>query len=337
MVSSRLHVRPSVSTRTSTVVPGSSGERSDSGATPERQHRPQQEQEEEQGHLDKAQVAFASELQHHLEEQRRAKKVVAYILMEMRRMWRRREMEANLALRAAVDRFIYHSVLFAWRFERRRVLNLRKLIHLLDRKTGRVSGWVPFYAKDNVLQDRFVWEPAPPHLSRPLRVVHRAMCLARQQRLLPIRIVRQQARDVPGAAAAPAANTHCAAAGAQEGRLAAPAVWLQTDAGGAFHDDRCAASPRAALPFCRAVSAALCEVLAAARVAGRNAEGLRRVPVRNTKETTKTGGPEWAGGKNGGKKKIPGGIFLGLHAIKVRRCRHASYTEGMYVYVKLNE
>ncbi|RNF27509.1 uncharacterized protein Tco025E_00245 [Trypanosoma conorhini] len=129
-----------------------------------------------------------------LEEQRRAKKIVAYILMEMRRMWRRRELESNLALRSAVDRFIYRSVLFSWHFERRRVLNLQKLIQLLDRKTGRVGGWIPFYVRDRVMEERFVWEPAPPHLSRQLRVVHRAMCLAKQQRMYPLRIVRQQAR-----------------------------------------------------------------------------------------------------------------------------------------------
>ncbi|EAN97179.1 hypothetical protein, conserved [Trypanosoma cruzi] len=144
-------------------------------------------------HRDKVRHDTKSELDQLLDEQRRAKKIVAYILMEMRRMWRRRCLESNLALRSAVDRFIKRSVLFSWHFERRRVLNLHKLIHLLDRKTGRVGGWLPFYMKDRVMEDRFVWEPAPLHLSRPLRVVHRAMCLARQQRMFPIRLVRQQA------------------------------------------------------------------------------------------------------------------------------------------------
>ncbi|EKF38449.1 hypothetical protein MOQ_001344 [Trypanosoma cruzi marinkellei] len=147
----------------------------------------------EKSHRDKLRDDTKCELDQLLDEQRRAKKIVAYILMEMRRMWRRRCLEANLALRAAVDRFIERSVLFSWHFERRRVLNVRKLIHLLDRKTGRVGGWLPFYMKDRVMEDRFVWEPAPMHLSRPLRVVHRAMCLAKQQRMFPIRLVRQQA------------------------------------------------------------------------------------------------------------------------------------------------
>lgn len=141
------------------------------------------------------QVVIATGLDRLLEEQRRAKRIVAFILMEMRRMWQRRQMEANLALRAAVDRFIYRTLMFSWHFERRRVLNLRKLIHLLDRKTGRTAGWMPFYAKDRVVEDRFVWEPAPPHLSRPLRVVHRAMCLARRQRLVPLRTLRFQAHQ----------------------------------------------------------------------------------------------------------------------------------------------
>ncbi|ESL05309.1 hypothetical protein TRSC58_07048 [Trypanosoma rangeli SC58] len=148
-------------------------------------------------HGDAVKSGVTSELNLILEEQRRAKKIVAYVLMEMRRMWRRRELESKLALRAAIDRFIYRSVLFSWQFERRRVLNVRKLIHLLDRKTGRVGGWIPFYVRDRIMEDRFVWQPVPPHLSHPLRVIHRAMCLAKQQRMYPLRIIRQQARKKP--------------------------------------------------------------------------------------------------------------------------------------------
>ncbi|RNF10699.1 hypothetical protein TraAM80_01403 [Trypanosoma rangeli] len=148
-------------------------------------------------HGDAVKSGVTNELNLILEEQRRAKKIVAYVLIEMRRMWQRRELESKLAIRAAIDRFIYRSVLFSWQFERRRVLNVQKLIHLLDRKTGRVGGWIPFYVRDRVIEDRFVWEPVPPHLSHPLRVVHRAMCLAKQQRMYPLRIVRREARKNP--------------------------------------------------------------------------------------------------------------------------------------------
>ncbi|SCU65620.1 uncharacterized protein TEOVI_000475900 [Trypanosoma equiperdum] len=133
---------------------------------------------------------LAGSFQRLLDEQNRAKRIIAYVLMEMRRMWRLRRLEGDIALRAAVDRFVFRSLSFTWRIERRRVLNLNKLINLLDRRTGRVKGWVPFYTKDNVLVDHYLWEPVPPELSHQMKVVHHAMCLARRQELLPLRTVR---------------------------------------------------------------------------------------------------------------------------------------------------
>ncbi|KAH9600327.1 hypothetical protein LSM04_004868 [Trypanosoma melophagium] len=141
------------------------------------------------------------ELDDHLEQQRRARRIIAYILLEMRRMWRRREMEANVALRAAVDRQIRRARRLAWRVERRRVLGLRAMLNLLDRATGRRRGWIPpipttaghnrnygynynHYKKeaagDGVMVE--AWERGP---WRP------PMSLARQQRILPIQVVRQ--------------------------------------------------------------------------------------------------------------------------------------------------
>nr|CCC53492.1 conserved hypothetical protein, fragment [Trypanosoma vivax Y486] len=146
----------------------------------------------ETANRESSQTSITNDIQRIVDEQQRAKKIVSYVLAEMRRIWRLRTLEGSLALRAAVDRFVFRSLLFTWRVERRRVLNLNKLISLLDRKSGRAKGWVPFYSKDSILTDHYTWEPVPPHLSHSMRVVHRAMCLARQQHLLPLRVVRSQ-------------------------------------------------------------------------------------------------------------------------------------------------
>lgn len=158
----------------------------------------------------------AAEIEKILYEQLKAKLLMRLIIGHMNTLWARKGVELHEKARAALDRTIASAADLSWMVARRRMGHVAKLIHLLDRRTGRVRGFIPFYRDDNVLVDtgrdnsnisdtvghccpRYLHyhEPAlalaagDRYLSGvQLWKLHHAMCLAKQRRLMPLRVVR---------------------------------------------------------------------------------------------------------------------------------------------------
>lgn len=124
-------------------------------------------------------------------EQMKAKLLLKAVLEKMNKLWNgktaatgtRKSVEAQKKYKEAQDA--------AWELGRHRIINLNKLIHLVDRKTGRKGGWLPVYTDDNVFTDTRGF----PVYSPVQRNLYRAMNLAKQHRLLPLRLIRRDVQE----------------------------------------------------------------------------------------------------------------------------------------------
>lgn len=130
------------------------------------------------------------EINHIMFEQMKAKLLLRSILAQMRSLWNGNLAEKDRDLRAAMEKQYHDAQEAAWQLSRHRVINLNKLISIVDRKTKRVEGWIPCYNDDNVIVDSL-----GNRFSGVQRSVHRAMHLARHHRLLPIRLIRRNVQE----------------------------------------------------------------------------------------------------------------------------------------------
>ncbi|KPA85294.1 hypothetical protein ABB37_01631 [Leptomonas pyrrhocoris] len=96
-----------------------------------------------------------AEVERILYEQMKAKLLLRAIIEKMQALWRAKQRSAEeknrgrvvQRMREVMDRALAAS----WPIERQRVIHLRKLICILDRRVGRVHGWLPHYSDANVL------------------------------------------------------------------------------------------------------------------------------------------------------------------------------------------
>lgn len=134
------------------------------------------------------------EVQRILYEQMKAKVLLQFIVAQMRGLWAKKSRETTQKFREKLGRTLSVVKNVTWDLERYRIMQVTKLINLLDRRTGRRQGWLPYYTDDNVFVQSDCAEICPRfvHYHSQQKVV-RAMVLARRRKLLPIRLVQ---RDV---------------------------------------------------------------------------------------------------------------------------------------------
>ncbi|KPI89458.1 hypothetical protein ABL78_1422 [Leptomonas seymouri] len=98
-----------------------------------------------------------AEVERILYEQMKAKLLLRAILEKMRTLWeaKQRSVEEKNRSRVAqhMQKMVNRALAASWPIERQRVVNLRKLVYILDRWVGRVHGWLPHYSDANVLME----------------------------------------------------------------------------------------------------------------------------------------------------------------------------------------
>lgn len=121
-------------------------------------------------------------------EQMKAKLILKAVLEQMTKLWNGKAAGGTAEhTQLQAEKEYKDAQEAAWQLGRHRIINLNKLINLVDRKTGRVGGWLPVYTDDNVLVDSRGF----PFISPVQRHLYRAMNLARHHRLLPLRLIRR--------------------------------------------------------------------------------------------------------------------------------------------------
>ncbi|CCW62322.1 unnamed protein product [Phytomonas sp. EM1] len=134
----------------------------------------------------------ANEIKHLLYEQFKAKLILSIFVSYTRRMWALKQKESRNQAVEMITKTISRTAKVAWEFEKHRVLQLKKLIHILDRQTGRQRGWIPYYTDRNVLVMQGANTPCPRYAHyEEQRRLRRAMWLARRGKILPLRLVHQ--------------------------------------------------------------------------------------------------------------------------------------------------
>lgn len=96
-----------------------------------------------------------AEVERILYEQMKAKLLLRAIIEKMQTLWESKQRSVEEKNRGRVAQRLREAVnralAVSWPIEQHRVINLRKLICLLDRRVGRVHGWLPYYSDTNVL------------------------------------------------------------------------------------------------------------------------------------------------------------------------------------------
>lgn len=124
-------------------------------------------------------------------EQMKAKLLLKAVLAEMNKLWKGKKAATGTRKSVEAQKKYRDAQEAAWELGRHRIINLNKLINLVDRKTGRKGGWVPVYTDDNVITDTRGF----PIYSPVQRNLHHAMNLAKQHRLLPLRLIRRDVQE----------------------------------------------------------------------------------------------------------------------------------------------
>ncbi|CCW68657.1 unnamed protein product [Phytomonas sp. Hart1] len=132
------------------------------------------------------------DIRHILYEQFKAKLILSIFVSHTRRMWALKQKEDRNHNFEVIAKTITRTTQVAWEFEKHRVLQLKKLIHILDRQTGRRKGWIPYYTDHNVLVMQDVHVPCPRYMYfQGHQRLRQAMWFARRGKILPLRLVRQ--------------------------------------------------------------------------------------------------------------------------------------------------
>jgi hypothetical protein len=96
-----------------------------------------------------------AEVERILYEQMKAKLLLRAIIEKMRSLWQAKQRSVEDRNRSRAEermrKVVNKTLAASWPIEQQRVINLRKLIYLLDRRVGRVHGWLPHYSDTNVL------------------------------------------------------------------------------------------------------------------------------------------------------------------------------------------
>lgn len=124
-------------------------------------------------------------------EQMRAKLLLNAVVGQLKSLWESRQNERERDRLIELDQQMREAQEKAWQLGRKRIINVNKIIHLADRKTGRVGGWIPVYTDSNVFVDQYGY----PSQSMVQRRIINAMRLARHHRLLPMHLVRRDVEE----------------------------------------------------------------------------------------------------------------------------------------------
>eukprot|EP00796_Vickermania_ingenoplastis_P008254 gene8254-5774_t len=135
--------------------------------------------------------AGETEVERIMFEQMKAKLLLRAVIGQMRSLWAGRQNEHRKDKLLELERKYEEASDAAWELGRHRIINVNKLIHLADRRSGRVVGWIPCYTDDNVFTDQY----GTPIYSTVQRRVVRAMHLARNRRLLPMNLLRRDIQE----------------------------------------------------------------------------------------------------------------------------------------------